>query len=210
MATASQEIDIGEEVSQLKALATRIKQIPVNSREDIKRALLFKHKSLTKASVAIKVNYIGLSHTIHGRIHYADIIQALQKDLNITDDQVLEFWPLLRTWPKKKQQESSMIEEKTDIRRSLMFKYKSLGKAAEALGVKYNFLSNVIHGRHYTVYVIQAIQNDLNSHRRSGLRVLATTQNVAKKKQQESNMSEEKMKQKESGDERRADETKGE
>ena len=101
MATASQDIQIGEEVSQLKALATQIRQISVKSREDIKRALLFKHKSLTKAATKIEVSYIGLSHVIHGRHYIVHIIQALQKDLNLTDDQVLEFWPLLRTWPKK-------------------------------------------------------------------------------------------------------------
>ncbi len=100
METVSQAIEIGEELSQLKALAAQIKQIPVKCREDIKRALLFKHKSLTKAATALKVDYIGLSHVIHGRIHYAGIIQALQKDLNLTDEQVLEFWPLLGKWPK--------------------------------------------------------------------------------------------------------------
>ena len=101
MATASQEIDIGEEVSKLKALATRIKQIPVNSREDIKRALLFKHKSLTKAANCLIISYSELSHVIYNRRATNHVIHALQKDLNLTDDQVLEFWPLLRTWPKK-------------------------------------------------------------------------------------------------------------
>ncbi len=67
---------------------------------DIRRSLMFKYKSLGKAAKALGVTYICLSNVIHGQLYTVYVIEALQKDLNLTDDQVLTFWPLLGKWPK--------------------------------------------------------------------------------------------------------------
>ncbi|MEJ5361123.1 MAG: hypothetical protein WHV26_03585 [Spirochaetota bacterium] len=74
----------------------------VTQLKDIKKALIFKYGSLTNASEILQVNYIFLSHVLAGRIYYVYIIKKLQEDLNLTNEQVLQFWPLLKKWPKDK------------------------------------------------------------------------------------------------------------
>ena len=78
-----------------------IKKPVIKKRQDIKLALRYKYHNLTKAAKALNVKFNALSNVIHSRIYTIHVIQAIQEDLNLTDEQVLEFWPLLDHWPKK-------------------------------------------------------------------------------------------------------------
>jgi len=44
--------------------------------------------------------YCALSHVLNGRANLSYIIAALQSDFNLSDEQVLACWPLLRRWPR--------------------------------------------------------------------------------------------------------------
>jgi hypothetical protein len=56
---------------------------------------------LSTAAKSLDVDYLNLSHVINGRLRLIYIVSAIQEDLGLTDAQVLEFWPLLRTWPRE-------------------------------------------------------------------------------------------------------------
>ena len=71
------------------------------SRERVKKILLLKYKSLTNAANFLGIKFNSLSNVIHGRHYTIYVIVAIQKDLGLTNEQVLEFWPLLGTWPKE-------------------------------------------------------------------------------------------------------------
>jgi len=80
----------------------RGKSLPITERRHVRRALIYKHGDLTKAAEDMAIDYLTLSHVINGRRCQVNVINAIQHDLNLTDDQVLNFWPLLRSWPKEK------------------------------------------------------------------------------------------------------------
>lgn len=77
------------------------RSIQVNSRVTLKRALMKKHGNLTLAAAALGVNYTRLSAIIGGREHIINAVAAIQRDLELTDEQVLTLWPLLRRWPRE-------------------------------------------------------------------------------------------------------------
>ena len=98
----SQENQVGLDAAKLQSSKeAQTRRIPILRRKSIKFALQLKYGNLTKASGQLKIEYCALSDTIAGRRHTINIIQAIQEDLNLTDEQVLEFWPLLGHWPKK-------------------------------------------------------------------------------------------------------------
>lgn len=86
----------------LKELREAKANFTIKELKDVKKALLFKYGSLTQASLQLQINYIFLSHVLAGRIYLIHIIKKLQEDLNLTNEQVLQFWPLLKKWPKDK------------------------------------------------------------------------------------------------------------
>ncbi len=77
------------------------RDIDITARDALRRALVKKHGSLTKAAENLEVNYQTLSDVIGGRRHIIDIVTAIQHDLELSDVQVLGLWPLLRTWPRE-------------------------------------------------------------------------------------------------------------
>jgi hypothetical protein len=86
---------------EVEALRKEKARFAIQSLADVRRALILKYGNLTKAARKLEVNYHFLSHVLSGRIYYVYLIQKLQQDLNLTDQQVLEFWPLLKKWPKE-------------------------------------------------------------------------------------------------------------
>ena len=77
------------------------RDIQITDNDKLKITILMKHGTLTKAAKTLSVNYVTLSHVISGRRYPIEFIRLLQSDLGLSDDQVLELWPLLKTWPKK-------------------------------------------------------------------------------------------------------------
>ena len=75
--------------------------IEIIDRRSLRRAIIVKHGSLTKAVTSLGVGFSQLSDVLNGRRHTANIIQAIQSDLGLTDEQVKDLWPLLRTWPRE-------------------------------------------------------------------------------------------------------------
>lgn len=73
---------------------------PGNTLKGVRARLILKHGSLTKAATDLTVPYTRISMLLNGREHIAWIVAAIQKDLRLTDAQVLACWPLLRRWPR--------------------------------------------------------------------------------------------------------------
>jgi len=55
----------------------------------------------TRAAVAIQSDYQMLSDVVGGRRRIINIVAAIQDDLELSNEQVLTLWPLLRTWPRE-------------------------------------------------------------------------------------------------------------
>lgn len=77
------------------------RDIPITGRESLRRALIKKHGSLTNAAESMKVDFQVLSDSIGGRRQIFGVISAIQADLDLSNEQVLVLWPLLREWPRK-------------------------------------------------------------------------------------------------------------
>jgi hypothetical protein len=75
--------------------------VQIGSLRDVKRALIMKHGTLTKAANAMGVSFTRLSACIGGRECIVYVVVAIQRDLGLSDDRVLELWPLLRSWPRE-------------------------------------------------------------------------------------------------------------
>lgn len=80
----------------------RVRSLPITERRHVRRALIIRHGDLTKAAADMAIDYLTLSHVINGRRCPVGVITAIQQDLNLTDNQVLDFWPLLRSWPRER------------------------------------------------------------------------------------------------------------
>lgn len=78
------------------------KSLPITERRHVRLALIIRHGNLTKAAEDMTIDYLTLSQVINGRRCPVNVVKAIQHDLNLSDDQVLNFWPLLRSWPKEK------------------------------------------------------------------------------------------------------------
>ncbi len=82
------------------------RQFSISSRQHIKKALLKRYDTLTEAAEKAGLSYARLMATIAGRESNFTAIEALQSELGLTNEQVLEFWPLVRRWPRKERQVS--------------------------------------------------------------------------------------------------------
>lgn len=79
------------------------RNIPPTNLELIRKRILIKHRSLKNARINLKLNAAStLGDVLHNRANHPRYIKAIQKDQQLTDAQVLELWPLLGEWPKKK------------------------------------------------------------------------------------------------------------
>jgi acyl dehydratase len=68
----------------------------------LKRRILAKHGTLTAARNRLRVNALTtLGDVLAGRSNHPAIVAAIQRDQGLSDDQVLELWPLLRAWPRR-------------------------------------------------------------------------------------------------------------
>lgn len=88
-------------VYEVDALRKEKAKLAIQSLADVRKALIIKHGNLTNAAKNLGINYQFLSHILAGRIYLIYAIKKLQEDLHLTDQQVLEFWPLLKKWPKE-------------------------------------------------------------------------------------------------------------
>jgi len=80
--------------------ATSWQAIRIDQRRDVRRALLKKYGSLTTAAEKLVIPYNRLNGALTGRESFTYVIEALQSDLQLSDDKVLHLWPLLRIWPR--------------------------------------------------------------------------------------------------------------
>jgi len=75
--------------------------IKIDNLKRLRAVIMIKYGTISTAAVAMGVKYTALSHTINGRYSYTPQIRALQDDLSLTNEQVLQIWPLLGQWPKE-------------------------------------------------------------------------------------------------------------
>jgi large exoprotein involved in heme utilization and adhesion len=81
-------------------MRSQVKNFKILNRRDLKRALILRYGSLSNAAIEMGVDYQALSDAINGRRYAITVVAALQREFGLSDKQVLEFWPLLKTWPK--------------------------------------------------------------------------------------------------------------
>lgn len=81
-----------------RSLAWR--DIEPKSLNHVRTMLIVKYGSLSQAAVALQIPYMRLSHAVRGRENLIWVITIIQNDLDLSNDQVLALWPLLREWPK--------------------------------------------------------------------------------------------------------------
>jgi hypothetical protein len=78
------------------------RQIQPTSLKAVRQMLVAKHGgSLTAAASKLDLRFQRLSATLGGREQIVWIIEAIQNDLELSDEQVLNLWPLLKEWPKE-------------------------------------------------------------------------------------------------------------
>ena len=77
------------------------RDIKVENRKTLRTVLLVKHGSITDAAVRLNVSYQVFSDTIGGRRYVSSIVAKIQADLELTNEQVLALWPLLKSWPRE-------------------------------------------------------------------------------------------------------------
>ena len=68
-------------------------QIPIREARDVKRALLCKYRTLSKAAQILDVDYTQLSHILNGRLHTSYILAAIKDDLSLTDAEIETLFP---------------------------------------------------------------------------------------------------------------------
>jgi hypothetical protein len=67
----------------------------------VRTMLIVKHGSLTQAASSFDMTYPRLSGAVGGRESIVWVIEAIQNDLDLSDNQVLNLWPLLKIWPRE-------------------------------------------------------------------------------------------------------------
>lgn len=75
--------------------------IRIETRENLRTALIKKHGSLTRAAETLNLSFQSLSDALGGRRNLLYVVGTIQNDLGLSDDQVLDLWPLLKSWPRK-------------------------------------------------------------------------------------------------------------
>jgi len=81
-------------------MRSQVKNFKILNLRDLKRALILRYGSLSNASLGMNISYWSLSEALAGRRYAITVVSALQREFGLSDQQVLEFWPLLKTWPK--------------------------------------------------------------------------------------------------------------
>ena len=67
----------------------------------VRNMLIAKHGNLTAAASSLDIRFQRLSATLGGREQIVWVIETIQHDLELSDEQVLNLWPLLKSWPKE-------------------------------------------------------------------------------------------------------------
>jgi hypothetical protein len=67
----------------------------------VRTMLIAKHGSLTQAASSFEMPFFRLSAAISGREQLIWVIETIQNDLELSDNQVLNLWPLLKVWPRE-------------------------------------------------------------------------------------------------------------
>ena len=81
-------------------MRSQVENFKILNRRDLKKALILRYGSLSNAAMEMGINYQTLSDTLNNRRYVITVVSALQREFGLSDQQVLEFWPLLKTWPK--------------------------------------------------------------------------------------------------------------
>lgn len=87
--------------AEVDYLRKQMSDFKITTRKDVKKALKLKYGTLSSAAEELGIVYQMLSDTLHGRRHIFQIIDILQDEFGLTNEQVVEFWPLVKEWPKK-------------------------------------------------------------------------------------------------------------
>ena len=90
-----------QQVLQDAKRAANWQSIRPDSLRKVRAMLILKHGTLTAASQRLLVPYTQLGDTLSARKHTSTIVNAIQDDLGLSNDQVLNLWPLLKEWPKE-------------------------------------------------------------------------------------------------------------
>ena len=78
------------------------KNMPADNLKLLQRRLMAKHNSMPNILVALQIRSASnLKHVLANRECYPAYIAAIQNDQELSDEQVLKLWPLLKTWPKE-------------------------------------------------------------------------------------------------------------
>lgn len=77
-----------------------LQQVNVTNRLTLKRALKQKYGTLTQAAANLELPYDALSAVLGGRKSLFYVVGTLQNEFELSDKQVLEFWPLIKRWPR--------------------------------------------------------------------------------------------------------------
>lgn len=83
----------------------------------LRNVLRKKHKGLGNAARFFYIDARNFSTIIWGVSSTIRVITAIQKDLNLSDEQVLQLWPQLQVWPREpysRVPRKLEIEKKTD------------------------------------------------------------------------------------------------
>ena len=106
MNTAARQARGFADIISLSKEAPKItwRNILITNRSRLRAALILKHGSLTQACTNLGVGFAPLSDVLHSRRHNRNVVEAIQADVGLSDDQVLDFWPLLKRWPREERE----------------------------------------------------------------------------------------------------------
>ena len=69
------------------------RRIVIQSSADVKKALMLRHGTLSKAARDLDVPYNQLSDVLNGRLRTSYILAAFKEDLSLTDAQIDALFP---------------------------------------------------------------------------------------------------------------------
>ena len=92
---------MSQQVLQDAKRAANWQSIRPDSLRKIRTMLILKYGTLTEAGHRLQVPYPRIGGALSGRESIVWVIRTIQDDLNLSNDQVLNLWPLLKEWPKE-------------------------------------------------------------------------------------------------------------
>ena len=92
---------MSQQVLQDAKRAANWQSIRPDSLRKVRAMLILKYDTLTEASQSLRVPYNRVTDALAGRTIIVWIIRTIQDDLGLSNDQVLNLWPLLKEWPKE-------------------------------------------------------------------------------------------------------------